>query len=80
MTTLTPEGWSHTVTRDLLAAYTCRAAALAVLAGCIQLAVAHQWLTFALLLWLAPSLLLVASRAQRAHVRTTPTRKDTTRT
>lgn len=67
------------MTGDLLAAYTCRAAALAAMAGCIPLAVDGRWLAFALLLWLVPSLLLVAALAKRAHARTTPTRKDTTR-
>lgn len=67
------------MTGDLLAAYTCRAAALAALVGSVPLALDGLYLAFTLVLWLVPSLLLVASRARRAHARTTPTRKDTTR-
>jgi uncharacterized membrane protein len=79
------------VTGDLLAAYACRAAALAAMAGSVPLALNQQWLAFALLLWLVPSLLLVDRRARRAHARsprqahvqhlqtsTSTTRKDTT--
>jgi len=68
------------VTGDLLAAYACRAAALAAVAGSIPLALNHRWLAFALVLWMVPSLLLVGRLARRAHARTTSTqpRKDTT--
>jgi hypothetical protein len=65
------------MTVDLLAARVCGAAALAVVAGSIPLAFAEQWLTFALLLWMAPWLLFLADRCHRIHVRTTSTRKDT---
>ena len=77
------------MTVDLLAARACRAAAVAALAGCIPLALAHNWLAVALVLWMVPSLLLVDRRARRAHARsqrqapvhdlqtTPPTRKDT---
>lgn len=67
------------MTRDLLAAQACRTVALAIVAGCIPLAFAGQWLAFALLLWLVPSLLLVGGLCHRAHARTTTTRKDATR-
>lgn len=54
---------------DLRTSRVCRAAALAVTAGSVWLAVAHQWLAFGLLLWLVPSLLLVDGRARAAHDR-----------
>jgi hypothetical protein len=80
------------VTNDLLAAQACRAAALAAMAGCIPLALDRQWLAFALLLWMVPSLLLGDRLARRAHARSlcqgrvhdlqttspTPIRKDST--
>ncbi len=67
------------MTGDLYAACACRVAALAAVAGSVPLALNQQWLAFALLLWLVPSLLIVGGLCHRAHARTTSTRKDTTR-
>lgn len=63
------------MTVDLYAACACRAAAIAAVAGSVPLALNQQWLAFALVLWLVPSLVLVGHFARRAHART---RKDTT--
>lgn len=54
---------------DLVTARSCCAAAAAAVAVCVLLAASQQWLAFALVLWLVPSLLLVASQARRAHNR-----------
>lgn len=58
-----------TVSRDLVTARACRAAAVAACVAAVVLAVVHQWLAFGLVLWLVPSLLLVAGLAHRAHRR-----------
>lgn len=57
------------MTPDLMTAYACRIAAVSACAGGASLATAGQWLPGALLLWLVPSLLLVAHRARLAHTR-----------
>ena len=57
------------VSRDLVAAHACRAAAATVVVTSVLLAAVHQWLFAGLVLWLVPSLLLVAARARRAHTR-----------
>lgn len=78
------------MTGELLAAQACRATAVAVMAGCIPLALDHHWLAFALLLCMVPGLLIVGGCCHRAHAHslrqarvhdlqtTPPTRKDTT--
>lgn len=58
-----------TVSRDLATARALRAAAVAACVAAVVLAVAHEWLAFGLVLWLVPSLLLVAGLAHRAHNR-----------
>lgn len=55
---------------DLTTARSCRAAAVAALAACVLLAAAGHWLASGLVLWLVPSLLLVAGQARRAARRT----------
>lgn len=60
-----------TRTGDLLTAHSCRAAAVAAVAACLVLAAGRQWLASGLVLWLVPSLLLVASQARHAHTRRT---------
>lgn len=57
------------MTAYLRVARACILAALAITAGCALLAVNRQWLAFGLILWLVPSLLLVAALARRAHIR-----------
>lgn len=52
---------------DLTTARSCRAAAFAAFAACVLLAAAGHWLASGLVLWLVPSLLLVAGQARRAH-------------
>lgn len=79
------------MTGDLLIAWACRVAALAVVAGSVLLARADQWLVFALVLLLATALLIIGGRFHLGHTRsrrqgrvhdlqtrTSPTRKDTT--
>lgn len=63
--------WAHAVTGDLYAARACRAAAVAVVVASVWLAMVHQWLASGLVLWMVPSLLLVAGQAHRAHTRRT---------
>ena len=58
------------MTVDLMTSYACRTAAVTATAGGASFTLAHEWLAGALLLWLVPSLLLVANRARLAHVRT----------
>lgn len=55
---------------DLTTARSCRAAAVAAFAACVLLAAAHLWLASGLVVWLVPSLLLVAGQARRAARRT----------
>lgn len=50
---------------DLAVAYTCFTATVAVVAAGIGLAAADRWLAAVLVLWLAPSLILVGARAAR---------------
>lgn len=57
------------MTPDLITAHACRAAAVSACAGGALLTTAGQWAAGVLLLWLVPSLLLVAQRARLAHVR-----------
>lgn len=57
------------MTVDLVTAHAARAAAVAASAGSVCLGIADQWLAAALVLWLVPSLLLVGSRAHRAHAK-----------
>jgi hypothetical protein len=57
------------MTPDLMTAYACRIAAVSACAGGASLTLAHEWVVGVLLLWLVPSLLLVAQRARLAHVR-----------
>lgn len=54
---------------DLMTSYACRTAAVTAFAGGASLTLAHEWMAGALLLWLVPSLLLVACRARLAHAR-----------
>ncbi|MFD8488674.1 hypothetical protein [Streptomyces sp. NPDC059712] len=61
------------MTADLVTSYACRTAAVTATAGGASLTVGGQWLAGALLLWLVPSLLLVACRARLAHTRTLQT-------
>lgn len=58
------------VSGDLTTARSCHAAAFAALAACVLLAAAGHWLASGLVLWLVPSLLLVAGQARRAARRT----------
>ena len=58
------------MTVDLVTLYACRTAAVTATAGGASLTLAHEWLAGALLLWLVPSLLLIANRARLAHART----------
>ena len=55
---------------DLTTARSCRAAAVAAFAACVLLAAAGHWLASGLVVWLVPSLLLVAGQARRAARRT----------
>jgi hypothetical protein len=57
------------MTVDLMTVYACRTAAVTATAGGASFTLAHEWLAGALLLWLVPSLLLVACRARLAHIR-----------
>ena len=54
---------------DLRTARSCRVAAVAAAVAGVLLAVVHEWLAAFLVLWLVPSLLVVAGRAHRAHAR-----------
>lgn len=54
---------------DLWVAFGCLAAGIAVTAGGVSLAMAHQVLAAGLVLWLVPGLLLVGARARRAHTK-----------
>ncbi|MGW0014732.1 hypothetical protein ACWDVX_33895 [Streptomyces tendae] len=65
------------MTFDLMTSYACRTAAVTAFAGGASLTLAHEWLAGALLLWLVPSLLLVACRARLAHTRTPHTGRTT---
>ncbi|KPC63309.1 hypothetical protein ADL27_62810 [Streptomyces sp. NRRL F-6602] len=58
------------MTSDQVTVYACRAAAASAFAGGACLTLADRPLAGVLLLWLVPSLLLVAGRARRAHART----------
>lgn len=65
-----PTVWrADTMSRDLLTARACRAAAACAAVAGVWLAVVEQWLAAGLVWWLVPSLLLVAGLAQRAHNR-----------
>lgn len=61
------------MTADLMTVYACRTAAVTATAGGASLTLGGQWLAGVLLLWLVPSLLLVACRARLAHVQTPQT-------
>ncbi|MEV5703130.1 hypothetical protein AB0L55_37320 [Streptomyces anthocyanicus] len=61
------------MTVDLMTLYACRTAAVTATAGGASFTLAHEWLAGALLLWLVPSLLLIANRARLAHIRTPQT-------
>ncbi|WP_032761166.1 hypothetical protein [Streptomyces alboviridis] len=65
------------MTADLMTSYACRTAAVTAFAGGASFTLAHEWLAGALLLWLVPSLLLVANRARYAHTRTPHTGRTT---
>lgn len=65
------------MTADLMTVYACRTAAVTAAAGGASLTVGGQWLAGVLLLWLVPSLLLVACRARLAHTRTPHTGRIT---
>lgn len=65
------------MTADLMTVYACRTAAVTAFAGGASLTVGGQWLAGVLLLWLVPSLLLVACRARYAHTRTPHTGRTT---
>lgn len=58
------------MTVDLMTSYACRTAVVTATAGGVSLATAGQWLAGVLLLWLVPSLLLIACRARLVHTRT----------
>lgn len=58
------------MTVDLMTSYACRTAAVTAFAGGASLTLGGQWLARVLLLWLVPSLLLIAYRARLAHART----------
>lgn len=66
------------MTGDLMTAHACRAVAVAAAVAGALLMVVHEWLSAGLVLWLVPSLLLVAGLAHRAHTRrsTGPERGD----
>ncbi|MEU5742011.1 hypothetical protein ABZ784_28970 [Streptomyces tendae] len=57
------------MTPDLITAYACRFAAVSACAGGASLTTAGQWPAGVLLLWLVPSLFLIAHRARLAHTR-----------
>ncbi|MFJ6069106.1 hypothetical protein ACIQHU_39455 [Streptomyces tendae] len=57
------------MTLDLVTVYACRIAAVSAFAGGASLTLAHKWVVGVLLLWLVPSLLLIAHRARLAHTR-----------
>ena len=57
------------MTGDLMAARSCRAAAVTTAVAGACLASVHLWLAAGLVWWLVPSLLLVGGRAHRAHAR-----------
>lgn len=63
------------MTTDLVTSYACRMAAATAFAGGASLTVGGQWLAGMLLLWLVPSLLLIACRAHLAHTRTPHTER-----
>ena len=64
-------------TGDLLTARACHATAAVVVATSIVLATTGHWVAAVLLLWLAPSLILVGVRARRAHTKRTTARQET---
>lgn len=67
-----PTVWrADAVSGDLFTARACRTAAVAAVVASVWLAAAHHWLASGLVLWLVPSLLLVAGQARRAHTRRT---------
>ncbi|RSN50531.1 hypothetical protein DMH12_24935 [Streptomyces sp. WAC 04229] len=57
------------MTVDLVTVYACRTAAASAFAGGASLTIAHEWIPGVLLLWLVPSLLLVAQLARHAPAR-----------
>lgn len=56
------------MTGDLATAHVFRAAAMAAAVASVCLGITHQWLAAGLVWWLVPNLLLVGSRAHRAHI------------